>query len=147
MISAGDGLVGGVLALTDEMCQQGAAPCWLKYLGVDDVDACVASVTTAGGGVLMPAVDIPQVGRMAMLSDPQGAPFYIMCGASDEQSTACAPERADTVHGTNCTRLMVSRPSISTRSNSAGQSQLPWIWQRWVSISYLRSAASIWAAS
>ena len=29
MISASDGLVGGVLTLTDDMCQQGAAPCWL----------------------------------------------------------------------------------------------------------------------
>ncbi len=93
MISAGDGLVGGVLTLTDEMCRQGAAACWLMYLGVDDVDACVESVTAAGGQVLMPAFDIAQVGRIAMVSDPQGAPFYVMRGASDEQSTACAPDR------------------------------------------------------
>ncbi|MFL6656962.1 MAG: VOC family protein [Massilia sp.] len=93
MISAGDGLVGGVLRLTDEMSQQGALPCWLMYLGVDDVDACVGSITEAGGSVLMPAFDIPQVGRIAMVSDPQGAPFYVMRGASDEQSTACAPNR------------------------------------------------------
>lgn len=94
MISAGDGLVGGVLTLTDEMCQQGAAPCWLMYLGVDDVDACVGSIIAAGGRVLMPAFDMPDVGRIAMLSDPQGAPFYVMRETTDEQSTACAPERA-----------------------------------------------------
>jgi predicted enzyme related to lactoylglutathione lyase len=94
MISAGDGLVGGVLTLTEEMCRQGATPCWLMYLGVDDVDACVTSISAAGGRVLMPAFDLAQVGRIAMVTDPQGAPFYVMRGASDEQSTACAPNRA-----------------------------------------------------
>jgi predicted enzyme related to lactoylglutathione lyase len=94
MISAGDGMVGGVFTLTDEMCQQGASPCWLMYLGVDDVDACVAPITAAGGQVLLPAFEIPNVGRIAMLSDPQGAAFYVMRGASDEQSTACDPDRA-----------------------------------------------------
>jgi hypothetical protein len=94
MISAGDGLVGGVFTLTEAMCQQGAAPCWLMYIGVDDVDACVAAITAAGGSVPLPAFDIPNVGRIAMVADPQGAPFYIMRGASDEQSTVCDPLRA-----------------------------------------------------
>jgi uncharacterized protein len=94
MISAGDGLVGGVFRLTDEMCQQGAAPSWMMYIGVNDVDACVADIVAAGGSVQMPAFDIPDVGRIAMVSDPQGAPFYVMRGASDEDSTACDPDRA-----------------------------------------------------
>jgi predicted enzyme related to lactoylglutathione lyase len=94
MISAGDGLVGGVFKLTDEMCRHGAAPCWMMYLGVDDVDACAAAITAAGGAVPMPAFDIPDVGRIAMVSDPQGATFYVMRGTSDENSTACEPDRA-----------------------------------------------------
>lgn len=94
MISAGDGLIGGVFRLTDEMRQQGAAPCWMMYLGVDDVDACVGQITAAGGAVHMPAFDVPGVGRIAMVADPQGAPFYVMRGASDENSTACDPDRA-----------------------------------------------------
>ena len=36
----------------------------------------------------MPPWDIPDVGRMALVADPQGNPFYIMRGASDETSTA-----------------------------------------------------------
>src|SRR5207248_1622406 len=32
----------------------------------------------AGGKELMPANDIPNVGRIAMVADPQGAPFYVM---------------------------------------------------------------------
>lgn len=94
MIAAADGLVGGVFTLTDAMCQQGARPCWMMYLGVDDVDACVRKVTAAGGQVQLPAFDIPNVGRIAMLSDPQGAAFYVMRGVSDDNSTACDPERA-----------------------------------------------------
>lgn len=94
MIRAGDGFVGGVFTLSEDMCRQGASPCWMMYVGVDDVDACVGSITAAGGHVLMPAFDIPQVGRIAMVSDPQGAPFYVMRGASDEPSTACDPGRA-----------------------------------------------------
>lgn len=94
MISAKDGLVGGVFTLTEDMCQNGAAPCWLMYIGVDDVDACVAAITAAGGSLQMPAFDIPNVGRIAMVSDPQGAPFYVMRGASNDVSTACDPDRA-----------------------------------------------------
>jgi predicted enzyme related to lactoylglutathione lyase len=94
MISAGDGLVGGVFTLTEAMCQQGASPCWMMYLGVDDVDACIATITSSGGTLHLPAFDIPNVGRIAMVSDPQGAVFYVMRGASDEISTACNPDRA-----------------------------------------------------
>ncbi len=93
MISAGDGLVGGVFTLTADMRQHGAHPCWMMYLGVDDVDRSVAAITAGGGSTLMPAWDIPDVGRIAMVADPQGAPFYVMRGASDEASTACAPDR------------------------------------------------------
>jgi predicted enzyme related to lactoylglutathione lyase len=93
MISAGDGLVGGIFGLTEDQCRQGAAPGWLMYIGVDDVDACVAAITAAGGTVSMPPFDIPDVGRLALVSDPQGAPFYVMRGVSDESSTACDPER------------------------------------------------------
>lgn len=88
MIEAADGQVGGVLHLTDAMLQHGARPLWLGYLGVDDVDRTVAKVTAAGGEVLMPAWDIPEVGRIAMVTDPQGIPFYVMRGASEGTSTA-----------------------------------------------------------
>ena len=94
MVSAADGPVGGVLTLTKEMCEHGARPVWMMYLGVDDVDACVASITAAGGRVQLPAFDIPDIGRIAMVTDPQGAPFYVMRGASDGTSIACDPALA-----------------------------------------------------
>ena len=38
--------------------------------------------------VHLPAFDIPDIGRLAMVTDPQGIPFYVMRGASPERSTA-----------------------------------------------------------
>ncbi len=94
MIAAPDGQIGGVFTLTAEMCSQGAQPAWVMYVGVTDVDASVASIRAAGGQVHVPAFDIPGVGRIAMVTDPQGAPFYVMRGTSDGTSTAYAPDRA-----------------------------------------------------
>jgi uncharacterized protein len=79
MIGRADGgYAGGLMPLTSEMQQHGARPTWLGYVGVDDADQAVASIERAGGKALMPAFDIPNVGRIAMVTDPQGAPFYVM---------------------------------------------------------------------
>jgi uncharacterized protein len=45
---------------------------------VDDVDETMAQVHGAGRQVLMPPMDVPGVGRMAVLQDPQGAVFSVM---------------------------------------------------------------------
>ncbi|HZU50661.1 MAG TPA: VOC family protein [Sphingomicrobium sp.] len=79
MIGRSDGkFAGGLLQLTSEMEQHGARPTWLAYLSVDDVDEAVSNIEAAGGKAMMPPFDIPNVGRIAMVSDPQGAPFYVM---------------------------------------------------------------------
>ena len=79
MIGRSDGkFAGGVLPLTPEMQQHGARPTWLGYLHVQDVDEKLKAIEAAGGKTQMPATDIPNVGRIAMVTDPQGAPFYIM---------------------------------------------------------------------
>ncbi|WP_309661380.1 VOC family protein [Sphingomonas sp.] len=79
MIGRADGgNAGGVMRLTDEMRSHGARPVWLGYVGVDDVDQSVAAIEKDGGKALMAAFDIPNVGRIALVTDPQGAPFYVM---------------------------------------------------------------------
>ena len=90
MIVAPDGNVGGVMGLNADMIAGGAKAVWLGYFGVDDVDATVAAIVADGGQVHLPAFDIPNVGRLAMVTDPQGVPFYVMRGASPESSTAYA---------------------------------------------------------
>lgn len=87
-VAGSDGMVGGVMRLSDDMAANGGKPTWLFYIGVDDVDASVEKVKANGGRVLAPAWDIPGVGRIAMVADPQGIPFYVMRGASEENSTA-----------------------------------------------------------
>lgn len=88
MIKAHDGNAGGLMQLSAEMLAGGAQPSWLGYIGVDDVDASAAAVKDAGGEIHLPPFDIPGVGRLAMVADPQGVPFYVMRGASPERSTA-----------------------------------------------------------
>jgi len=79
MINRKDGgFAGGVLPLNAEMQQHGARPTWLGYIQVPDVDQTIGKLEAAGGKALMPAMDIPNVGRIAMVTDPQGNPFYVM---------------------------------------------------------------------
>ena len=46
---------------------------WLSLMSVDDVDAAVAVIVQAGGSVNMEPWDNPTRGRMALVTDPQGA--------------------------------------------------------------------------
>lgn len=46
---------------------------WNSYVIVEDADATLAKVEGAGGTVLMPADDVMDQGRLAMVSDPTGA--------------------------------------------------------------------------
>jgi predicted enzyme related to lactoylglutathione lyase len=80
------GMVGGMLHLDDDMRKGGAKPTWLVYFGVDDVDATAKKVEEHGGTLLMKPFDIPNAGRAAMATDPQGNPFYVMRGSTDAMS-------------------------------------------------------------
>jgi predicted enzyme related to lactoylglutathione lyase len=50
---------------------------WHVYFGTDDADAAAAKATELGGSVIVPPFDTP-VGRIAVLSDPQGAIFSVI---------------------------------------------------------------------
>ena len=52
-------------------------PHWLGYVTVADVDATAKKAGEAGGQVCMPPLDVPTVGRIAILQDPQGASIGI----------------------------------------------------------------------
>jgi uncharacterized protein len=103
MIGRSDGgFAGGVLPLTAEMQEHGARPTWLGYICVPDVDQALSGIEAAGGKALMPAFDIPGIGRIAMVTDPQGAPFYVMkpippAGRENEQSDVFSPDAVQRV--------------------------------------------------
>jgi hypothetical protein len=50
---------------------------WLVYIAVADCDVSAKKVTELGGKVVMAPVDIPNVGRFAIATDPQGAAFAL----------------------------------------------------------------------
>ena len=66
--------VGGAMPLDME----GVPPYWAVYFNVEDADATVARATELGGSVVAPTFDVPGVGRMAVLADPQGGYFNLM---------------------------------------------------------------------
>ena len=53
-------------------------PSWGVYVTVADCDASVAKAKSLGGQLCAGPFDVPGVGRMAVLQDPQGAVFNVM---------------------------------------------------------------------
>lgn len=52
-------------------------PHWSTYIAVDDVDARLAKCVEAGAKVVVPAMDVPTVGRMVLIEDPFGAHVWL----------------------------------------------------------------------
>lgn len=68
--------VGGMMPMGD-MFPPEVPPHWSVYFAVQDTDATVAKITSLGGSVVAPPMDIPQ-GRFAAVSDPHGAMFSVI---------------------------------------------------------------------
>ena len=75
--SQGNG-VGGMIEMTGEQCPHDVPPNWLVYFAVDDTDATVAKAKELGGAQVAEPFDIEGVGRIAVLSDPNGAAFAVI---------------------------------------------------------------------
>ncbi|MEA2460593.1 MAG: uncharacterized protein QOH90_770 [Actinomycetota bacterium] len=58
-------------------------PSWGIYFTADDVDGVADKVKAAGGSWYMEPTDMPMVGRIAVLADPQGAAFGVIKGAEE----------------------------------------------------------------
>jgi hypothetical protein len=74
MWMVGERPIGGLMKLPAE---EKAPPHWIAFTRVDDVDATVAQAVKRGGTVQKAPWDIPKVGRVAVLADPQGAAFAV----------------------------------------------------------------------
>jgi predicted enzyme related to lactoylglutathione lyase len=72
----GERSVGGMMPIAKEMGE--IPPHWMHYVAVADCDATVETATALGGSVIAPPMDMPGVGRMAVLTDPQGAAFAVI---------------------------------------------------------------------
>lgn len=76
VIKNGAAGIGGIMGLppgADAM-----PPTWACYVTVDDVEATVRQCSALGGTVVMPPTPIPEVGRFAVIKDPQGAVLNVI---------------------------------------------------------------------
>ena len=71
MAKLGDKEIAGMMAIPDEAA--GMPPTWGGYVTVTDVDEMLTRVEKLGGKICVPAQDIPDIGRFAVIRDPQGA--------------------------------------------------------------------------
>ena len=67
--------MGGVMTIPQGM---NFPPHWVMYIGVPDLDAAVEHIQRLGGSALSPLVEVPNVGRLQVMKDPQGAMFSIL---------------------------------------------------------------------
>jgi uncharacterized protein len=59
------------------LMQEGQPTVWSTYVSVTDADATAAAVKEAGGSVLAEPMDVMDLGRMAVFTDPSGAVFGV----------------------------------------------------------------------
>jgi uncharacterized protein len=81
--------VAGLMKRPDDM---NMPPFWAMYVAVPKLEEAVAHIKRLGGSELSPVIDVPTVGRLQMMKDPQGAAFYIMQPQSTDESPEGAPE-------------------------------------------------------
>jgi predicted enzyme related to lactoylglutathione lyase len=84
-----DASVAGVMTRPPEVK---APPFWAMYIGVPKVEEAAVQIKRLGGTAHTEVIEIPNVGRMQLMMDPQGAAFYIFQPARDEQRPEGAPE-------------------------------------------------------
>jgi uncharacterized protein len=76
-IKLGEDTVGGMLDMRGRVPDE-APPHWLVYFAVEDADAVVDKAKGASGDVPFGPEDMPEVGRIAVLTDPFGAAFALI---------------------------------------------------------------------
>ena len=78
LFTVGNVSIGGLINLPRDAQTQGAAPQWVGYVSVDDVDAAVHRVKELHGTVYVPPTDMADVCRFSVVADPQMATFVLI---------------------------------------------------------------------
>ncbi len=79
VVKVGDTSVGGIMGPPPGA--PAMPPHWGCYVTVSSVEDTLAQCAALGGKTLVPAMDVPGVGRMAVIQDPQGAVLNVMAYA------------------------------------------------------------------
>lgn len=83
---------GGMMTLPAEAKAAGAPSHWLGYVTVPDVDVSFAQAKRLGANGYMDPMDIPDVGRMAVIADPQGASMCLFAPRPKTDGSGGPPE-------------------------------------------------------
>lgn len=87
MLMAGSVAVGGLTPPP----KADIPPHWVSYVSVPDVDRAAKAVLEHGGQCLMDAFEVPTVGRMQPVTDPQGAAFFLFHNEKGDGPTPTGP--------------------------------------------------------
>jgi uncharacterized protein len=110
VIKGGDGAqLGGMMPLDPA---QGAPSHWLSYISAEDVDDFCSRASELGATVVVQPLDIAEVGRWSVLSDPQGASFSAFSEA--ERGPVAAPQGIQPHGGVAWNELMTSDVDAAT---------------------------------
>jgi len=69
--------VAACYTLMPELKAAGVPPHWMAYVSVESADAAAKKAASIGGTILREPMDVMGFGRMAVLRDPNGAPFAV----------------------------------------------------------------------
>jgi uncharacterized protein len=81
-----------VAGLMEKPAEMHAPPFWAMYVAVPKLEDAVKHIQRLGGSELSPVIDVPTVGRLQMMQDPQGAAFYIIQPTPTEERPEAPPE-------------------------------------------------------
>lgn len=101
---------GGMMAMPAEV-PAGVPANWAVYITVANADEAAARAVKLGGRIVAPAFDVPKVGRMAAIADPQGAVVHILAPLPE-----CKPRGPQSEPGSFCwAELLTNDPVASER--------------------------------
>lgn len=136
--------VAGMGGLMPEQLAQGVPPHWMAYVASADVEKTMAAAQQLGAAPILPPMDVMEVGRMAMLRDPEGAIVALWqpkqhhgVGRRDEPNSLCWVElavRNTDVAGAFYTKLFGWAPETSQMESGpytmfkAGETMVGGMW-------------------
>lgn len=87
LVKKGEPMIAGMMGMKDSP----HPPHWMSYVSVDDVDAAAARASEAGGTVAVGPMDIPNVGRFAVVGDPDHAYLSLFKSAEGDPPAGGMP--------------------------------------------------------
>ncbi|SFC35821.1 VOC family protein [Tropicimonas isoalkanivorans] len=83
--------IAGISDMTGSEQFEESTPHWFTYIAVDDVDRAAERTRFAGGRIIRPPFDVPEVGRIAIVADTSGAVVGLMTPAYEADEAEEAP--------------------------------------------------------